>query len=56
MAPKGQVSLCPSIAKAPEAAALVTARNLDVNFVCCIEEEGAGLSHDDVTSVMLIPC
>ena len=47
------MSLCPSLAKAQEAAALVPARNLDVKFVCCIEQDGAALSRDDVKSVML---
>ena len=53
VAPKGQVSLCPSLAKAREAVALVTAHNLDVRFVCCIEQGDADLSRDDVKSVML---
>ena len=46
VAPRGQVSSCPSLAKALEAAVLVTAHNLDVKFVCRIQQGGAGVSVD----------
>ena len=36
-----------------ESAALVAAHNLDVKFVCCIDQDDAVLSRDDVKTVML---